>query len=65
MFLAEDSLFRQCGTKNFVSVEGSKYDISSYNVSVKPAVSECLCNVIGICAELTVFEYTILAYFRF
>jgi len=34
----------------FVAI-GSKYDISSYNVSVKSAV----CNVIGVCVEVTVF----------
>ena len=43
----------------FVAI-GSKYDICSYNVSVKSAVW----NVIGVCVEVTVFfEYAILVYF--
>ena len=50
---------------NMLVAIGSKYDISSYNVSVKSAVLECVCNVIGVCAEVTVFEYAILAYFHF
>jgi len=36
----------------FVAI-GSKYDISSYNVTVKPAgCMECICNVIGVCVDV-------------